>query len=198
MMGGLGRVRLPLALAGGLMAMAGCAPLGAMDVLSGVSAPGVSVVDGEVRSVDPRRSTFQVRDLRNRAYTVRFDRATRVIYRQRDYPVHALERGDVVRVRVSRDRNGTLWADRVDVRQNVRDRGGLARIERVSGRVSHVDVRRGHFVLELGRRESLVVHMPPRVPHNEARRFQRLRRGDGVRVEVHPLGRGAAELVRFR
>jgi hypothetical protein len=198
MRNGLGRVGRGLALAGGLMVVGACAPLGAVDVLGQMAAPGVSVVEGEVRSVDARRGTFQLRDVRNRAYTLRFDRGTRVIYRQRDYPVDALERGDVVRVRVSRDHNGRLWADRVDVRQNVRDRGGLARIERVAGRVSHVDARRGHFILDLGRREGLVIHMPSRVTHDDARRFQRLRRGVAVRAEVRPLGRGAAELVRFR
>jgi hypothetical protein len=195
------RARLPVlvVLGGGLIAAGGCSPLGALDGV--VLGPGDrhSVVDGQVRSVDLRRSRLEIRDQWNRGQTLRIDRSTRVVYRQRDYPISALERGDVVRVRVARDRNGSLWADRIDVRESVRDRGGsYGRVERVTGTVAHVDSRRGFFTLDAGRNQTLVVYVPSRVSRDDERRFQRLRRGNRVRVEVVPVGRGTAELVRFR
>lgn len=193
-------VPVVLTLAGGLLVVGACVPLGAMGgVLGPASGARVSVVEGEVRSVDARRGRIQVRDYRNRGYTLRFDRATRVVYRQRDYPAQALERGDVVRVQVARERDGSLWADRVDVRQSVRERGVVsARVERVRGRVTRIDTRRGYFLLDLGRRQYMAVHVPARMSRDDVRRFQRLRRGDRVRLEIRPLGGGAAELVRFR
>jgi hypothetical protein len=199
MSGAAGRVPVMLALAGGLLLAPACAPLGAMDgvVLGGGAS--TSFVEGEVRAVDGRRSRMEIRDRRNRGYMVHFDQRTQVVYRQRQYPVNALERGDVVRVRLVRDRNGALWADRVDVRQSVRERGfAYGRTERVAGTVSRVDHRRGHFTMQAGRNQVLVVHLPPRISRDDARRFERLRRGDRVRVEVRPAGRGAAEFVRFR
>jgi hypothetical protein len=200
MSGAGGRLPVILALTGGLLLAPACAPLGAMDgVVLGDGGRSSSFVEGEVRSVDTRRSRMELRDHRNRGYTVHFDRRTQVIYRQRQYPVQALERGDVVRVRLVRDRNGALWADRVDVWQSVRERGvAYGRTERVNGTVSRVDHRRGHFTMQSGRNQVLVVHVPSRLTREDARRFERLRRGDRVRVEIRPVGRGAAEFVRFR
>jgi hypothetical protein len=197
-----GRIPWTLALMGGLLAVSACAPLGAMDgVVLGGGGGGAraALVDGEIRSVDARRARLQVRDQWNRSHTVRYDRRTLVVYRQRQYPVTALERGDVVRIRLVRDRGGSLWADRVDVRESVRDRGRVyGRTERVTGTVAGVDRRRGYFTIQPNRYETLVVHVPGRLHRDDARRFDRLRRGDRVRVEVRAVGRGAAELVRFR
>lgn len=207
MSGAAGRVPLMLALAGGLLVAPACAPLGAVDggVLGGGGGGArSSLLEGEIRSVDARRGRLQLLDHRNRGYTVHYDRGTRVIYQQRQYPVNALERGDVVRVHVVRDRNGALRASRVDVRHSARDRGGwdrgavYGRTERLTGRVGSVDHRRRHFTVELNRNQMLVVHYPTRLARDDARRLERLRRGDRVRVEVRPVGRGAAELVRFR
>jgi hypothetical protein len=158
-----------------------------------------AVLEGEVRSVDTRRSRIEVRDQWNRGHSLRIDRSTQVVYRQRGYPVSALERGDRVRVRVTHDRNGARWADRIDVRESVRDRGrAVVRTERLTGTVSRVDARRGHFTLQHDRNRAVVVYLPARLSRDDARRFDRLRRGDRVRVEVVDTGRGAAELVRFR
>jgi hypothetical protein len=195
------RAKLPvlLVLSGGLLVLAACSPLGAAETV--IPGPGGrhAVVEGQVRSVDLRRSRVEIRDQWNRGQTVRVDRATRVVYRQRSYPVSALERGDVVRVRVARDRNGSLWADRIDVRESVRNRGRAhVRTERVNGTVAGVDGRRGYFSLHASRNQALVVYVPTRLSRDDAHRFQRLRRGDRVRVDVVRTGRGTAELVGFR
>lgn len=201
MSGRRGRVPAMALIAGGLLAVAACAPLGAMDgvVLGGGSRGGSSLMEGEIRSVDSRRARLQVRDQWNRGHTVQFDNRTRVVYRQRQYPVTALERGDLVRIRLVRDRSGRLWADRVDVRESVRERGRVyGRTDRLAGRVGGVDHRRGYFTLEPSRYETVVVYLPSRLSREDARRFDRLRRGDRVRVEVRLAGRNSAELIRFR
>lgn len=205
-----GRRTAVVALAAGLMGTGACAPLGAMGggmgggvmLASGGGVLGagsrVAVVEGQIRSVDTRRSRIQLRDQRNRSYYVYVDRWTQVIYRQRSYPVSALERGDIVRVRITHDRGGAPWASRIDVRESVRDRGVVAvRPERLTGAVTSVDIRRGHFTMQIDRRRSVAVHMPPRLSRTDVRRFEQLRRGDRVRIEVMPTARGLLELVRF-
>lgn len=200
MSGRLGRIPVVLAMAGGVLAgPAACAPLGAMDGVVPGGGRSVSLVEGEIRSVDARRSRLQLRDQWNRSHTVLFDGGTRVVYGQRQYPVTALERGDRVRIRLVRVRGGALLADRVDVRESVRERGRIVgRTDRLTGTVGTVDHRRGHFTIQPSRYETVVVQVPARLSREDARRFDRLRRGDRVRVEVRAAGRGTAQLVRFR
>jgi hypothetical protein len=180
------------------LAVSACAPLSALDdilVPSGQSA----LLDGEVRSVDTRRGRLEVRPVNGRSQTLRYDGRTRVVNGTRQYPVSSLTRGDMVRVRVTYDRSGTAWADRIDLRYNTADqRRGSDRTERLDGRVGAVDTRRGHFTVEHGIFSRTLVYVPRRISSGDARRFDRLRRGDRVRVEVRPVGRGQAELVRFR
>jgi hypothetical protein len=175
-----------------------CVALEAMDP---VMVPGAgSAVSGELRSVDSRNGRLQVRDPRsNRTETLRYDGRTRVVYRGRQHPVSSLERGDLVRVRVSRDRSGTTWADHVEVERSVRDRDGASgRVERLEGTVRQVDTRRGIFVVDHGVFRATTVYLPRNAARDDVRRFDRLRRGERVRVEVRPLNSGVAELVRFR
>lgn len=153
---------------------------------------------GEVRSIDHRRGRMQIREDWGKNRTVYYDGRTRVVYGSRHYPVSSLERGDLVRVHVIRSRNGGLYADRVDVRQSVRNRGIDRRVERMAGTVVRVDGRRRSFVLEPSRSRSVVVHVPGRLRREDARRLERLRRGDRVRVEVRAIGRNSVELIRFR
>lgn len=177
---------------------------------------------GEVRSVDTRRGSIQVREQRGRDYTVRIDNRTRVLYQQREYSVSALERGDQVQVYVEYDRNNTAWADRIEVRESARDsrdrdrgdwdrdRGDRDRndrdrndrdraaVMRLDGRVQGIDTRRGWFTVTQTRGPRLVVYVTRNTRSDEIRRFERLRRGDRVRVEVRSRGRDQAELIRFR
>jgi hypothetical protein len=182
-----------------LLTLPGCATVG--DVLADMGGydDRASVITGEVRSVDSRRGQLQIRDDRDRRnVNVRYDSRTRVTYGQRQYPASSLERGDIVRVSLSRDRSGGVWADRVDVRSSARDnRNASTRVQRVDGTVRTVDLRRGYFAVDQ-QRGAMVVHVPPRIGNNEARRFERLRRGDRVRADVRPIGNNQAELVRFR
>jgi hypothetical protein len=187
------------ALAAGLLAVsvAACAPLSALDDVLQPNGR-MNVVSGEVRSVDSRRGHLQVREEygNRRTHTVRYDNRTRVVYRNRQYPASSLERGDIVRMRVSYDRSGNAWADQVEVRES---RSAVNnRVTRLEGVVRQVDNRRGWFTLEQSRSQTVRVQVPARVSDNDARRFDRLRRGDRVRVEVRTVGRSEVQLVRFR
>jgi hypothetical protein len=192
------------ALAAVVLALAapGCAPLNALDDVLQPNGS-MSVVSGEIRSLDARRGRMQVRDdyAGGRTHTLRYDNRTRVVYAQRQYPASSLSRGDQVRVRVTYDRSGNAWADRVEVRRSAQQQRTVAnssRVERLDGVVRQVDNRRGWFTLEQSRSRSVRVYVPTRLNGTDARRFDRLRRGDRVRVEVRALGRNEAQLVRFR
>jgi translation initiation factor IF-1 len=68
----------------------------------------------------------------------------------------------------------------------------------VEGTVKRLDLRRGAFTVEQPRARTVVVRIPRHLDQNAARRLERLRPGDRVKVDVRPTDRGAAELVRFR
>lgn len=213
------RVRMMMSI--GLLAgsAAACAPLESLGGMGDVFGGGNSLY-GEVRSVDTRRGRIQVREQYGRDQTVRYDNRTRVIYQNREYPVSSLERGDQVQMRLAYDRNNTAWADRIEVRSSARrtdgrdrdddwddrddrddrDRGDVwgSRVQRLEGRVQAIDVRRGYFTVT-GNQSRVLVYMPRNARREDVRRFERLRRGERVRVEVRSRGRGdQAELVRFR
>lgn len=158
------------------------------------------VVVGEVRAVDTRRNLIQVRDQWGGSVVARYDGRTRVMYGPMRSSVSVLDRGDRVRMEVRYDRYGTPRAERVDVIRDYARRGPVAigRVERISGVVRQVDERRGYFVLDPGRSGNIRVVVPHRLSRDDARRFDRLRRGDRVRVDVRYHGRNQAELVRFR
>ena len=192
-----------LVLTASLLAAPGCTQWG--DTMWGPRPQSVRsvVLDGEVWSLDSRQGRLQVRTDRGRTNTVLVDRGTRVTYGRQSYPVDALERGDVVRVWVEVDPRGEAWADRVDVRSSVRDRGysdrydDRYRVERLDGRVGEVNLRQGYFTVEQGR-ERVAVRIPNGLDRNELRKVERLRRGDRVDVDVRTISGDEAELVRVR
>jgi hypothetical protein len=200
-----------LMLTASLLAAPGCAPFG--DTVWGPRLPSArsAVIDAQVWAVDSRRGRLQVRSGRGGTRTLNVDRATRVTYRQRNYPVDALERGDVVRIWLEVDGRGDAWADRVEVRESVRerydrygddrygydDRRYENRVERVEGRVGEVNLRSGYFTVVQGDR-SVAVYFPDGLDRNEYRRVEQLRRGDRVRADVRPISGNEAELVRMR
>jgi hypothetical protein len=176
-----------------------CVPMGTVMDEMGSPVGRSSLVSGEVRGVDTRSGRISVREDIGRTRTLHVDRGTRVVYRQRSYPVSALERGDLVRVRVTQDRNGRAWAERIDVRSSVRERGGHGgRVHRVDGRVSWVDRRHGSFGLNPRQGHSVTVYLPRGASRSDQVVFQRLGRGDRVRAEIRGVGGDRYELVRFR
>jgi len=191
-------VRRSIAMAMVVLLTAGCAGLGAA---SGGGWPdrGTASIHGEVRSVDTRRQRLTVRPDRGRNTTFAIDGRTTVIYRQRRYPVTALERGDIVSVRAVRDRRGNLIADRIDVRRSAREIGrSPARVQRLNGTVAWADARSGAFGVAVSRNRHVAVYLPRNAGPSDRARLLRLRRGERVRAEVRSVGRDQFELVRFR
>jgi hypothetical protein len=116
-----------LILTAALLGSQGCAYVG--DILNDPryeprhqSAARSVVIDGELSSVEPRKGRIRVRTQERGMRTVYMDRATRVFYQRQEYRVDALERGDLVRVWVELNRDGSAWADRVEVREGVNER----------------------------------------------------------------------------
>jgi len=195
-----GRSWAGVATAAALVVVPGCTALDVMDSVMLPASGSTTMVTGEIRSLDSRNGRMQVREQNNnRTQTLRYDSRTRVMHRQRQYPVSALERGDIVRVRVTRDRSGNAWADHVEVRESVQERrASTARVQRMDGTVRLVDTRRGLFTVEQSRNRTVTVYVPRNLNRNDARRFERLRRGERVRMDVRQVSGGVAELVRFR
>jgi exosome complex RNA-binding protein Csl4 len=203
-----GTYRLALAVA--MLAATGCAQLGQLgsleDVLGTVMGPGGAgqqggELRGEIRHVDTRNQRIEVDSYEGQRGTVHFDSRTRVVYQQREYPVTALEQGDVVGMRVQRDSRGNLYTDYIQVQESVRDRGGDretgGRTQQIDGNVGAVNQQRGEFELRTRQHGTVRVFLTYGADRSDVDRFRRLRSGDYVRAEVTFVSQGRAELVRL-
>lgn len=96
------------------------------DILGGSGLPGGGQQQGqleaEIQQVDAQRQLIQIRTRDGQTGSVLFDRNTVVVYRQEQYPVTALERGDLVLMQVRETRDGSLYVSRVDVTQSIQER----------------------------------------------------------------------------
>jgi hypothetical protein len=188
------------------LALAGCHELGHIDGVGdygGTTNPNRDVV-GEVQYVDPRAREIEVRTDAGRTAVLRYDDRTQVVYRQRNYPVANLERGDYIAARVQQDRDRRDYTDTITVRESVQDRGGRSsgrsgssRFDRVDGRVENIDARRGTFELRDSRNRTIVVSVPFNAPRQVIERFNRLREGDNVSIEGRSTGNDRFELENF-
>lgn len=182
-----------------LLVLAGCHELGHMDGPGGYGTSGSDLL-GEVRYVDTRDRQIEIRTEGGRSWNVRYDGRTRVSYRQRDYEVSNLEPGDYVAMRTTEDRDGRLYADLITVRESVQDRGGYGRrgrFDQFEGTVEYIDERRGRFEVRDRRNRLVVVTLPYNAPRSVSDRFNRLRRGDYVRVEGRFVTEERFELESF-
>jgi hypothetical protein len=200
-----GGTRRALMLTAALLGAAGCAQIG--EAIYTPRAPNArsTVIDGEIRAVDPRRRRVLVRSPRAGTRTVRVDRSTRVLYRRVEYTVDALEPGDLVRVFADVDRSGTAWAERVDVRASVDerrdypDRRAHARDYLwLAGSIVRMDPEEGWFTIDSRREGEIIVYVPDRLDDEDERQLGRMHRGDQVAVEVRMITNDEAELVTFR
>lgn len=197
------------------VALSGCAGtnLGALgDILGGaMGGPGGTGQQNqllvEVQGVDSRQQVIAVRTEQGQQGNVLWDQNTLVVYQNQQYPVTALERGDVVVMQVQQTQQGAPYASRIDVRQSVQERtgqgsgvsypgSGTGQLQQMYGRVGQVDYERGAFQLQT-QQGTYVVQMPynPGTATNDY--FRRLRTGDSVRLEGTIVGNGRVELYRF-
>ncbi|HUE95960.1 MAG TPA: hypothetical protein VMN39_04845 [Longimicrobiaceae bacterium] len=201
-----GKLLLPVfaPLAG--LGLAGCASFGSLeDILATVGAGGLygNEVSGEISRIDTRRQEIEIASAWGGAERVRYDGRTEVIYRQRRYDVRDLERGDRVRVRVDdrRDRDRDRYATVIHVQESRTtrsdDRDVYSRPQRLDGRVTEVDARRGWFEMTDSRGDPILVTLPYDPNRTLRDRFGRVRRGDRVRIEGVWLNRSRVEVLRF-
>jgi hypothetical protein len=122
-----------------LTTTAGCAGvnLGSIgNVLGGVlgSVAGVGEQPGqlvvEVQGVDARRQLIHVRTQHGETGAVMYDQNTVVVYQRQQYPVTALEPGDIAGMQVQEIDRNRLYTSRIDVQQSVRDRTDMSRTPR--------------------------------------------------------------------
>lgn len=81
-------------------------------------------VQAEIQEVDARNSRVAIRTQQGQGGWVRFDQQTVVVYRQQQYPVTALERGDLVNLQLQQLSQNDVYVSRVDVVQSVQERQG--------------------------------------------------------------------------
>ena len=79
-------------------------------------------VQAEVQQLDTQRQRISIRTAQGQTGSVLYDQRTVVVYRQQQYPVTALERGDIVEMQLQRVDQQRLYTSRIDVRQSVQER----------------------------------------------------------------------------
>jgi hypothetical protein len=164
-------------------------------VLGQPAGTGAAQVAVEIRSVNTQQQLIQVATQDGQTGAVRYDQNTVVVYRQQQYPVTALERGDLAVMHVQ-DVQGTPYATRIDVQQSAQERGGTGSVVQLSGRIAQIDHNAGSFVLQTSQ-GNLTVSLPYNAPQATVNYFRQLRVGHDVRVEVTPIATGRAEVHRF-
>jgi hypothetical protein len=184
-------------------ALGGCAQLGGLEnvlgtVLGGGQQQGQLVA--EIQGVDTRQQAIHVRTQDGRTGAVRYDRNTQVIYRQQQYPVTALERGDVATLEVQPVRNDELYVSRVLVQQSAQERSGQAPVggdvQQLSGRVGQVNPQGGLFELQTGG-GTVTVSLAANAPSHVVNRFRNLRQGEAVSIQGRWVAASMMELHAF-
>ncbi len=157
----------------------------------------------EIQQVQPQQQLLQVRTQDGQTGAVAFDQNTQVIYRQQQYPVTALERGDIVAMQVQQLSSGAVYTGRIEVQQSVQERTGQApptqgsAVQQYYGSVRQIDHNAGVLELQLDIGGRVTVAMPPSASQAATQYFRGLSVGDQVRLEAVPAGGGRLELHRF-
>jgi hypothetical protein len=192
-----------------MLALGGCAGLGNLgglaDILGAVGGAQGAGQQGqltaEVQQVNTQQRTIRIRTQDGQTGSVLFDQNTVVVYQQQQYPVTALEAGDVANFQLQQASNNNLYAARIDVVQSVQQRSGQSgasgQLYQLAGRVGAIDQNRGVFELQTQTSGVILVSLPYNPPAATADRFRRLRTGDSVGVEGYLTAQGRVELTRF-
>lgn len=186
----------------GIFAATACNELSQIGGLGDYGVFGNSDVVGEVGYIDNRAREIEIRTDAGRTAIVRYDDQTQVIYRQRNYSVANLERGDYIAARVQRDQDGRDFANTITVQASVQERSGTgrqtgSRLDRLEGRVEYVDPRSGTFDIRDSRNRVISVSVAFNAPRSVKDRFDRLRSGDYVRIEGRAVNSDKFDLENF-
>lgn len=188
------------------LATAACGGGGLGDILGGVltgdgGAQG-GTVTVEVQEVREQQQQIIVRTEDGQTGPVLYDANTQVVYQNQNYPVRALEYGDVVDMRVQQVQQG-YYTDLIQVRTPVQERQGGYRgspspdVYRVEGTIGQIDLQQEAFTLNMTQGGTVTVRLPGNAPQTARDRLRDYRAGDYVRVEIRPVDQQRAELVRW-
>ena len=81
-------------------------------------------VQAEVQQLDTQRQRISIRTAQGQTGSVLYDQRTVVVYRQQQYPVTALERGDIINMQLMQAGQNDVYVARVDVVQSIQERQG--------------------------------------------------------------------------
>lgn len=156
----------------------------------------------EVQEVRAQQQQIIVRTQDGQQGAVLFDQNTQVVYQNQQYPVTALERGDVVEMRIQQVQQG-YYTDMIQVVQSVQERQGgttggtTSGAQRIEGTINQIDLNRSMFTLNMTQGGTLPIYLPSSAPASMRERLREHRSGDYVRVEVRAIDQSTAELVRW-
>lgn len=183
-----------------LAVLTGCGGGGLGEILTGGGQPQGGTATVEIQEVRTQQQQILVRTQDGQQAGVLFDQNTQVIYQDEQYPVTALERGDIVDMRVQEVQQG-YYTDLIQVRTPVQERQGETGTEsgvyRLEGTIGQIDLQRSMFTLDMTQGGTLAVFLPGTAPASDRDRLREYRVGDYVRVEVRPIDQEQAELVRW-
>jgi len=156
-----------------------------------------NVVRGTVQRNDPRYNSIAMETDDRRPVVFYHNASTRVVYRNRDYPVQNIQPGDFISMR-ARDMGATNpTADVISVESVSGGSAGAGRLYSFEGRVEGIDGRRGTFEVRGPNNRIIVVTMPSKPTRAESDHFNRLRNGDNVRIEGRFVSGDRFELENF-
>ena len=192
------------------LATGGCSGGGLADVLGGVLGGGggaggqaqSGTVTVEVQEVRQQQQQIIIRTQDGKSGPVLYDANTQVVYNNENYPVQALELGDVVDMRVQQVQQG-YYTDLIQVRTPVQERQGGTRrsaapdVYRVEGTIGQIDLSRNMFTLNMTQGGTVPVYLPSNATTTMRERLREYRAGDYVRVEMRALDQQSGELVRW-
>lgn len=191
-----------LALALASTACGGGALGGLGDILTGGgggAAPQGGTMRVEVQQVQQQEIIVRTQD--GQQGGILWDSNTQVVYQNRQYPVTALERGDIVEMRVQEVQQG-LYTDLIQVVTSVQERSGAtggtaSNVVGVEGEIGQVDLQRWAFTLQMTQGGTITVHLPSNASSYMRDRLRQYRAGDYVRVSVRPIDQQSAQLVNW-
>ena len=180
-------------------AVTSCSQVG--NVLGGVLGGGGAQqgqLSGYIEGVDTRSQQIALQQSNGQRVLLAYDNQTAVVYQNQNYPVTALERGDLVTARVQSTQSGAYYTDLVQVDQSVSSSGGASgNVQSIQGTVRQIDRTNGLFSLDLSGGSTIVVSLPYNVRQTDLNRFQNLRTGDYVRLYGVVLNSSRVELRQF-
>lgn len=185
-----------------LIATAGCAQAGGLgEILGGVlNAPaGGNQLSGTIQGVDTRAQQVFVQQSNGQTVALRYDNNTQVTYNNQNYPVTALEQGDMVTARIQDAGNNNYYVDLIEVTQSVSSTSGSGsgQLYTLQGTVRNVDRANGLFTMSTSNSGVITVSMPYNARSTDVSRFNALRVGDRIQIQGSYLNESRVELRQF-